>query len=131
MKTVLDPTDFSNYSTDALVTAASMIRAMGDSIVCMNNVETLLTNWTQRSASERMKHPELRNHTDKVFREIQEIKSGVLLSGISVDSLITYGVTSDEIVAAAIQTKADLIVMGSGEPKAGRDFIGSTLQRVV
>jgi len=131
MKTILVPTNFSNYSTDALLTAASIIRAKGGKIVLMHNVETLLTNWSQLSESERMKHPELRNHTDKASRQMQEIKSGVLLSGIPVDPLITYGVTSDEIVAAAIQTKADLIVMGSGEPKAGRDFIGSTLQRVV
>ena len=131
MKTILVPTNFSNYSTDALVTAASLMRAKGGRIVLMHNVETLLTNWSQLSESERMKHPEISNHTDKVFREIQEMKSGVLLSGLSVDPLITYGVTSDEIVGAAIQTKADLIVMGSGEPKAGRDFIGSTLQKVV
>ncbi len=131
MKTILVPTNFSNYSTDALVTAASMIRAKGGRIVLMHNVETLLTNWSRLSESERMNHPEISNHTNKVFREIQEMKSGVLLSGLSVDPLITYGVTSDEIVAAAIQTKADLIVMGSGEPKAGRDFIGSKLQRVV
>ena len=131
MKTILVPINFSNYSTDALVTAASMIRARGGRIVLMHNVETLLTNWSQLSESERMKHPELRNHTDKASRQMQEIKSGVLLSGMSVDPLITYGVTSDEIVAAAMNTKADLIVMGSGEPKAGRDFIGSKLQRVV
>ena len=131
MKTILVPTNFSDYSTDALVTAASMIRAKGGRIILMHNVETLLTNWSRLSESERMKHPETRNHTDKVFREIQEMKAGVLLTGLYVDPLITYGVTSDEIVAAAIQTKADLIVMGTGERKVGRDFIGSTLQKVV
>jgi len=131
MKTILVPTNFSNYSTDALVTAASMTRAKGGKIVLMHNVETLLTNWSQLSESERMKHPEISNQTDKAFREIQEMKSGILLSGLPVDLLITYGVTSDEIVGAAIQIKADLIVMGSGEPKAGGDFIGSKLQRVV
>ena len=131
MKTILVPTNFSNYSSDALVTAASMLRAKGGRIVLMHNVETLLTNWSRLSESERMKHPEISNHTNKAFREIQEMKSGVLLSELSVEPLITYGVTCDEIVGAAIQTKADLIVMGSGEPKAGRDFIGSKLQRVV
>jgi nucleotide-binding universal stress UspA family protein len=131
MKTILVPTNFSNYSTDALVTAASLMRAKGGRIVLMHNVETLLTNWSQLSESERMKHPEISNQTNKAFREIQEMKSGVLLSELSVEPLITYGVTSDEIVGAAIETKADLIVMGSGEPKAGRDFIGSKLQRVV
>ena len=131
MKTILVPTNFSNYSTDALVTAASMIRAKGGRIVLMHNVETLLTNWSQLSETERTKHPELRNQTDKVFREIQEIKSGILLSGISVDPLITYGVTSDEIVAASIQTNADLVVMGLGEREPARDFVGSTVQKVV
>jgi len=131
MKTILVPTNFSNYSTDALVTAACMLRAKGGKIVLMHNVETLLTNWSQLSESDRMKHPEISNQTDKDFREIKEIMSGNLLSGMSVDPLVTHGVTSDEIVKAAIQTKADLIVMGSGEDKLGRDFIGSTLQRVV
>src|SRR5688572_4718557 len=131
MKTILVPTNFSNYSTDALVTAACMLRAKGGKIVLMHNVETLLTNWSQLSESDRVKHPEISNQTDKDFREIKEIMSGILLSGMSVDPLVTHGVTSDEIVTAAIQTKADLIVMGSGEDKLGRDFIGSTLQRVV
>ena len=131
MKTILVPTNFSNYSVDALVTAASLIRAKGGTIVLMHNVETLLTNWFRLSESERMKHPEISTHTNKAFREIQEMKAGVFLSGLAVDPLITYGTTSDEIVEAAIQEKADLIVMGSGEPRAGRDFIGSTLQRVV
>jgi nucleotide-binding universal stress UspA family protein len=131
MKTILVPTNFSNYSTDALVTAASMIQGERGRIILMHNVETLLTKWSQLSESERMRHPEISNHTNKVFREIQEMKAGVLLSGLDVEPLITYGVTSDEIVEAAIQEKADLIVMGSGEPRAGRDFIGSTLQRVV
>ena len=131
MKTILVPTNFSNYSTDALVTAVSLIRANGGRIILMHNVETLLTNWSQLSESERMKHPEISNQTNKAFREIQEMKAGVLLDGLTVDPLITYGTTSDEIVEAAIQEKADLIVMGSGEPRARRDFIGSTLQRVV
>jgi nucleotide-binding universal stress UspA family protein len=131
MKTILVPTNFSDYSTDALVTAASMIRAKGGRIVLMHNVETLLTNWSRLSESERMKHPEISNHTNKAFREIQEMKSGVLLSGLLIDRLITYGVTSDEIVAASIQTNADLVVMGFGEREPARDFIGSTLQKVV
>jgi len=131
MKTILVPTNFSDYSTDALVTAASMIRAKGGRIVLMHNVETLLTNWSRLSELVRMNHPEIRKHADKAFREIHEIKSGVLLSGLQVDTLITYGVTSDEIVAAAIKTKADLIMMGSGEREPERDFIGSTLQKVV
>jgi nucleotide-binding universal stress UspA family protein len=97
----------------------------------MHNIETLLTNWSRLSESDRMKYTEIRNQTDKALNEIEEIKSDELLSGLTVDKLITYGVTSDEIVRAAIQTKSDLIVMESGEPKAGRDFIGSTLQRVV
>ena len=131
MKTILVPTNFSNYSTNALVTAASMTRANGGRIVLMHNVETLLTNWSRLSDVERMKHPEIRNHADKAFREIHEMKSGVLLSGLQVDPLITYGVTSDEIVAAAIKTNADLIMMGAGERESARDFIGSTLQKVV
>ncbi|HET6544628.1 MAG TPA: universal stress protein [Chryseolinea sp.] len=131
MKTILVPTNFSSYSSNALVTAASMTRAKGGRIVLMHNVETLLTNWSRLSEIERTNHPEIRNHADKAFREIHEMKSGALLSGLQVDPLITYGVTSDEIVAAAIKTKADLIVVGSGEREPTRDFIGSTLQKVV
>ena len=38
MKTILVPTNFSNYSTNALVSAASMTRAKGGRIVLMHNV---------------------------------------------------------------------------------------------
>ena len=54
MKTILVPTNFSNYSTNALVTAASMTRAKGGRIVLMHNVETLLTNWPRLAEIERM-----------------------------------------------------------------------------
>ena len=131
MKTILVPTNFSMHATDALVTAVSIIRATGGKLILMHNVETLLTNWCRLSSAEQSKYPDIKNYNDRINREIQEIKMGGLLYGQPVESMITYGVTSDEIVRAAAKADADLIVIGSGYNNSGRDLIGSTLQRVV
>lgn len=131
MKTILVPTNFSGYATDAVVTAASIVRATGGKLVLMHNVETLLTNWANLSVQERLKHPDVIVRTANIQRELDEITQGGLLYGLNVESLITYGVTSDEILRTAKNTNSSLIVMGFSDNKgSGRDFIGSTLQRV-
>jgi nucleotide-binding universal stress UspA family protein len=131
MKTILVPTNFSVHATDALVTAASIIRTTGGKLILMHNVETLMTNWSRLSNAEQSKYPDVQNYSDRIYREIQEVKLGGLLYGLPVESMITYGVTSDEIIRAATKADADLIVIGSGYNTSGRDLIGSTLQRVV
>lgn len=131
MKTILVPTDFKNFD-NALGTAVSFVQLTAGRIILMHNVETLLTNWSRLSQAEKLKHPDLFRYTAEVQKRLDEMLAAQLLNGIPAETLITYGVTSDEILATAVKVDAELIVMSSKKSKDSNvEFIGSTLQKVV
>ena len=131
MKTILIPTDTKSFNC-ALRTAASFLRGNAGKIILMHNVETLLTNWTRLSEKEKLNYPDVTRYTAKVHYKLLEITSAEFLNGLPIETLITYGVTSDEILDAAAEVHADLIIMPSHRSKGSNgEFIGSTLQKVV
>jgi nucleotide-binding universal stress UspA family protein len=131
MKTILVPTDTKD-SESALKTAASILRSNPGKIIVLHNVETLFTNWTNMSETERKKHSEIARHTEMVEHKLRRIISAEFLNGLQVETLIRYGVTTDEILRIATKENADLLVMTSHRnERSESEFIGSTLQKVV
>jgi nucleotide-binding universal stress UspA family protein len=132
MKTILVPTDFSAYSTNALFTAVAIVKQAGGEIILQHNIPTLLTRWEVLSETEKMKHPEVIISTNEALVKLQDLSGSSLFKDIPVKKVITYGVTSDEIIRQSKQENADIIVMGShGNTAAGKDFIASSTQRVI
>ena len=132
MKTIIVPIDFSTYATDAISAAATVARNAGGIVILLHNVETLVTNWASLSDNEKQKYPEIQKHLRQVHQKLDEIIQGEVFSGLKVQRLITFGVTSDEIIWSSIEVSADLVVMYSdNQSTEGPDFIGSTLQKVV
>ncbi|WP_276370787.1 universal stress protein [Chryseolinea sp. H1M3-3] len=132
MKTILVPTDFSAYSTNALFTAVAIVKPAGGEIILQHNIPTLLTRWEALSETEKMKHPEVIISTNEALVKLQDLSGSGLFKDIPVKKVITYGVTSDEIIRQSKQENVDVIVMGShGNTAAGKDFIASTTQRVI
>ena len=132
MKTILVPTDFSKYSTNAILTASAIAKMAGGEIILMHNVKTLLTRWERLPASEQHKHPEVLQRSNEGLTKLQELEKSGHLNNIPVRKIITHGVTSDEIVRIAKENNVDIIVLGShGNTPEGRDFIASTFQRVI
>ncbi len=132
MKTILVPTDFSGYSTNALFTAVALAKQGGGEITLLHNIPTLLTRWESLSETEKLKHPEVIMRTNEALIKLQDLVKSGLLKDIPVQKSVTYGVTSDEIIRKSKQENADIIVMGShGNTAAGKDFIASNTQKVI
>lgn len=131
MKTILVPTDFSDYALQAVHTAVPIALATGSKIVLLHNVYTE-TKWASLQASERKEYPETLNKIREAEENMNLLIDSNLLRKVSVSNVMTYGVAYEEIVLKAKQLKVDLIIIGShGNEASDRYFIGSTVQKVL
>lgn len=131
MKTILVPTDFSNYSLMAIRTAVPIAIATGAKIILIHNVYTE-AKWETMSISKRHQYPETWKKIREAEKKMSLLVNSHLFRKVSVSNMITYGVAYEEIVARAKQLKVDLILIGShGNEASERYFIGSTVQKVL
>jgi len=131
MKTVLVPTDFSNFGNAGVKIASQIAEKAGSQIVLLHNVYSMV-NWDEIPESERKEFPEIQSRTVASERRLKDIIERDLGSNIDVSTMVTHGITYDEIVAKAGALGAELIVMGShGNEDPDRLFIGSNLQKVI
>ncbi len=131
MKTVLVPTDFSECAIVGVNVAASIADKTNCPIVLHHNVNSLV-NWNRLSESEKMNYPAIYGKTVEAERKLNNVMNGELDSNLTVNKLITHGITFEEIVSWAKQLHADMIIMGShGNEGTDRYFIGSNVQKVI
>ncbi|MCO6500439.1 MAG: universal stress protein [Vicingus serpentipes] len=116
MKRILIPTDFSEFATYALEFAAFFAQRSGGSL-CMVTV--------------------LRNKKESTYQEaekkLEELSKLNMLKHVKVESVIKVGDSiRDEILDAATEFKADLIIMGSnGASLIGEILLGSNTEKVI
>jgi nucleotide-binding universal stress UspA family protein len=131
MKTILVPTDFSEYALQAIRTAVPIAIATGAKIVLLHNVYTE-TKWETVPILKRHEYPETLKKILEADKRINSLMNSNLFRKVSVSNILTYGVAYEEIVLKAKQLKVDLILMGShGNEASDRNFIGSTVQKVL
>jgi nucleotide-binding universal stress UspA family protein len=131
MKTLLVPTDFSEYATKAMYAAVQIAAKTGATIVIQHNV-TCLLNWGNMTESERRNYPETLGKTVEAELKMEKAIKNNLFKNVTVNSVITHGITSEEIISLAARIKAGMIIMGShGNEGPGRYFIGSNIQKVM
>ena len=91
MKTILVPTDFSEYALQAVRTAVSVATATGAKIILVHNVYTE-TKWESVPIAQRKDFPE----TLKKIRDAEEKMNGLirrnLFRKVSVSNIITHRV---------------------------------------
>ncbi len=130
MKTIFVPTDFSKYAVSALKMAGEIAAKTGASITVHHNVPTL-TNWEALSKSDRADHPDVIQNTEEAKTKMDRLVDNLIGPGVIVHSLVTHGITADEIVEKSKLAEASLILMGSHGVEDDRRFIGSTIQKVI
>jgi len=131
MKTILVPTDFSNYSLQAARSAVPIAEATGAKIVLLHNVYTE-AKWEAVSLSKRHQYPETLKKIGDAEKKMSLLVNSNSFRKVNISNIITYGVAYEEIVSRAKRLKADLILMGShGNEASERYFIGSTVQKVL
>lgn len=131
MKTLLVPTDFSEYGTTAARTAVQIAAKTGAHIVLMHNIQTLI-KWKSLPEAEQQEYPETLGKTVEAADKLARFVKSKLFRNVSVKSVITHGITYEEIVMQASRLKADMIIMGShGNEGSNKFFIGSNVQKVI
>ena len=127
---ILAPVDLSECSRASLLVASERARREAAELLVMH-VSTLpagalaLMEW-EPSEEERQAH---RNFTSQQFADFM---ASVDLEGLDYDEVIRFGAPDREIVQAARDRDADLIVMGThGRRGFERLFLGSTATKVL
>jgi nucleotide-binding universal stress UspA family protein len=128
IRTILVPVDFDAPSEAALEQAVRLARALGAKIKLLHVLRFALTDvdevfYKSPNASVRRRTSALKRLADITERFSRDVP---------IESELREGIAWDEIVGAATQLEADLIVMGM-RPRHGvaRGFRGSVAERVI
>ena len=133
IRTILLPTDFSDYATHALSYAASLARQFGASIICLHAIEPVMPAVGYTGLTEPLPMVDLSEQlVESASRELPKIAESEECAGLSVEEIIAHGDAATEIVRVATERGVDLIVIAShGRTGLGRILFGSTAESVV
>ena len=128
VRRILAPLDFSRLSLDAVEYATHLAFGLGSTLTLMHVLEPVCYDLDcglgliEEEASKR----------DYWNRQLTELREILTASGLSVDLEISSGLVSDAILASALRSKADLIVMGThGHRGPSRERFGSMADAVL
>ncbi|MDT5268886.1 MAG: hypothetical protein QOH49_1072, partial [Acidobacteriota bacterium] len=132
VRSILLPTDFSECARHAVPVAAEFARLLGARVVCLHVVEPLVqpVGWTPLAEP---LPAELGGQLEEsAARDLPVFSKSAEFEGIEVEDVIARGEPAAEIVRAAEECGAGLIVISShGRTGLGRILFGSTAESVV
>lgn len=130
MKTILVPTDFSEYGNNGILLAAGLAERTGAQLILQHNIPALLElHHHGEEDPDRKKTLKKINIAEEKFKALRKIHS---LQNIQVREVITEGFTDEEVVKEAKKVHADFVVLGSHQNQNNdRVFIGSTFQKIM
>jgi universal stress protein A len=133
IRSILLPTDFSDYANHALSYAASLGRQFGASIICLHVIEPVMPAVGYTGLTEPLPLVDLSEQlVESASRELPKIAESEECAGLSVEEIIAHGDAATEIVRVATERGVDLIVIAShGRTGLGRILFGSTAESVV
>ena len=117
IRTILQPTDFSDRSEHAFRLAWSLARDHGARLVLLHVVVPTEDPWMQPDRNE-------------VRKQLNELPAPG--AEVRVERQLTEGIPATEILRVAAETHSDLIVMGThGRTGLSRTLMGSVAEQVV
>jgi nucleotide-binding universal stress UspA family protein len=132
-KQILVPTDLSKYSEPAICLAISMARSMGSEITFIHVWPpefTFAEDYKAQTDAE-VRHLREDLHVERM-RMLEEFVGRYELEGLKTSCILKSGPPFLEILIAASELKADLIVMGThGRSGLASVLIGSVAEKVV
>jgi universal stress protein A len=133
IRSILLPTDFSDYANHALSYAGSLARQFGASIICLHVIEPVMPAVGYTGLTEPLPMVDLSEQlVESASRELPKIAESEECAGLSVEEIIAHGDAATEIVRVATERGVDLIVIAShGRTGLGRILFGSTAESVV
>ncbi|HEY8368046.1 MAG TPA: universal stress protein [Thermodesulfobacteriota bacterium] len=128
---ILHPTDFSQGADRARALAVAMARRLSAELVLLHVIGPMVTlsdDYRTTASLERVRQARQAWAEAEMERRVLEVRA----AGVPVRGLVRVGEPSEEIVRAAADEGADLIVMGTaGLGAVGRFLVGSIADRVI
>lgn len=135
MKTLLVPVDFSDEKGLLLAAAEEEARRRGASLVLLHIVEPAaeVAGFETDPEMMRLKLGQDLETDERIERaRLQELVAGVQKRGVEARHEVKFGLPADEILACALESEAELIVMGShGHGALYHLFTGSVVTGVL
>ncbi|QOD60383.1 universal stress protein [Polaribacter haliotis] len=129
MKKIVVPVDFSNYSENALKTAAQLAKKTNASIIALHMLDLQEINLAESPNYQQEKAVFLLKLAEKRFKEFLRKD---YLEEVNVVPIIKHYKVFSEISVVAKEVNADLIIMGShGVSGLKEFFMGSNSEKVV
>jgi nucleotide-binding universal stress UspA family protein len=134
VRAILLPTDFSECARHAVPVAAELARLLGARVICLHVVEPVVppVGWAPTAEALPVAADFGEQLGEAAGRELPAFTGGAEFEGLDVEELVAHGEPAAEIVRAASERGADLIVISShGRTGLGRILFGSTAESVV
>ena len=134
-KRILVPTDFSDYSDNALRYAIDIARQYGAKVLLLHvideNIQQCTFEYCLTDDVMKQIEQESKIRTAEKFRE--EInRLGENTSDVAIESIVKRGIPYDEILREQVEKNIDLIVIAShGRTGISRILIGSVAEKVM
>lgn len=124
IRTILHPTDFSNYSEFAYHTACALARDYKARLILLHVKPTPAVLYGEFGAMP-PEPPEL-------YHDLEEKLASMKPAGITVERKLVEGDVPSEVIRVAEELACDLVVMGThGRTGLGRLLMGSVAEQVV
>lgn len=130
LQRILCPTDFSPTAAHAVNYAAELARTFGAELVLLHSIPEL--NYPLRSFGMASSFPHLREELHTRAREALEAEKARGCQGANARIELRDGESSEQILAAVHEMKADMVVMGThGHTGIRHAIMGSTAEKIV
>jgi nucleotide-binding universal stress UspA family protein len=130
MKRILIPTDFSEFSKEALKVAAQIAKEHNSEIILLHMLE--LPHQGSDAVGGGKSIPELMLYKDKAISSLEELMDADYLKGLEVSEIIEFKKVHEGVLDACEKNNIDLVVMGSHGVSGFDEFIiGSNAEKVV
>lgn len=130
MKTILVPTDFSEYAEDALKVAAQIAKKNNGQVILLHMLELTVSGTDAVTAGHDI--PELMFFKNAALSKLEDLENAPYLDGLEVSSIVQFHKAFDGIIENAVKNNVDLIIMGSHGASGFQEFfVGSNAEKVV
>jgi nucleotide-binding universal stress UspA family protein len=135
MKTILVPTDFSEFAENAMLLAAQLAQKVEGKLILLHVIEPIksyigATDGMYINASVEQKYIDYLNENAQI--KLQEVAKNIQVQGIQVETAVKLGTIYTAIQEYQTTDEIDLIVMGTrGASGIDEVLIGSNTEKIV
>jgi nucleotide-binding universal stress UspA family protein len=135
IKTILLPTDGSDCSAKAMAYALSFATQYGGRVVALHVIDRRWEEQTRlvfAEVGQDLTEKVRKGYEEEAGRILQEVTGAADKVGVAVDCKVLTGIPFEEIVCAARELPADIIIMGThGRAGMSHLLLGSVAEKVV